>query len=161
MTREQFIENVTREQEGLRRFLLVLCGGDRALADDLAQNALVKAYIASGDYVPRVKFSTWLYKIAYNCFIDHTRKKVPQTVGDDSPEAARIADGGRTDAKFDHQDLYAAIDRLQPNERAVILLFYMEDRPVKEISSILNIPDGTVKSHLSRGREHLKTMLKR
>ena len=161
MTREQFIENVTREQEGLRRFLLVLCGGDKSLSDDIAQNALVKAYIASGDFVPRVKFSTWLYKIAYNCFIDNVRKKSVQTVRDDSTEASKIADPSLTDSRFEHQALYAAIDRLQPNERAVILLFYMEDRPVKEIASILNIPDGTVKSHLSRGREHLKLLLKR
>lgn len=161
MTREQFIENVTKEQEGLRRFLLALCGGDRARADDLAQNALVKAYIASGDYVPRVKFSTWLYRIAYNCFIDSVRKKKPQTTSDDSLEASRLADDSATDSRFEHQELYAAIDKLPPNERAAILLFYMEDRPIKEISSILNIPDGTVKSHLSRGREHLRQFIKR
>lgn len=161
MTREQFIENVTKEQEGLRRFLLALCGGDRARADDLAQNALVKAYIASSDYVPRVKFSAWLYKIAYNCFIDSVRKKKPQTTSDDSHEASRLADDSAADSKFEHQELYAAIDKLPPNERAAILLFYMEDRPIKEISSILNIPDGTVKSHLSRGREHLRQFIKR
>ena len=161
MTREQFIENVTKEQEGLRRFLLALCGGDRARADDLAQNALVKAYIASSDYVPRVKFSTWLYKIAYNCFIDSVRKKKPQTTSDDSLEASRLADDLAADSRFEHQELYAAIDKLPPNERAAILLFYMEDRPIKEISSILNIPDGTVKSHLSRGREHLRQFIKR
>lgn len=161
MTREQFIENVTREQEGLRRFLLALCGGDRPQADDLAQNALVKAYIASGDYVPRVKFSTWLYRIAYNCFIDSVRKKKPRTVGDDSPEVSALAGDSVADSRFEHQELYAAIDKLPPGERAAILLFYMEDRPVKEISSILGIPGGTVKSHLSRGREHLRKTMKR
>ncbi len=159
MTREDFIRNVTAEQEGLRRFLLTLCDGDRALADDLAQSALVKAYVASADYVPRVKFSTWLYRIAYNGFIDHVRKKKPKTIDDTSPEAMRVACDSRADARFEHQDLHAAIDKLPPNEKAVILLFYMEDRPVKEISVILNIPEGTVKSHLSRGREHLKTLM--
>lgn len=161
MTREQFIENVKADQEGLRKFLLALCGGDRVQADDLAQTALVKAYIASGDYVPRFKFSTWLYKIAYNCFIDSVRRKKPRTVGDDSPEVSALAGDSAADSRFEHQELYAAIDKLPPGERAAILLFYMEDRPVKEISSILGIPGGTVKSHLSRGREHLRKTMKR
>lgn len=161
MTREQFIENVKADQEGLRKFLLALCGGDREQADDLAQTALVKAYIASDDYVPRFRFSSWLYRIAYNCFIDSVRRKKPRTVGDDSPEAAALAGGYAADSRFEHQALYAAIDKLPPGERAAILLFYMEDRPVKEISSILGIPGGTVRSHLSRGREHLRKIIER
>lgn len=159
MTREEFIKNVTAEQEGLRRFLLALCEGDRAQADDLAQSALVKAYVASADYIPRVKFSTWLYRIAYNCFIDYVRKKRPKTIDEASSEAQNLADDSRADSRFEHQDLYAAIEKLPPKEKAVILLFYMEDRPIKEISTILSIPEGTIKSHLSRGREHLKTLM--
>jgi len=153
VTREQFIEYVNAEQEGLRRFLLVLCCGNKAKADDIAQNALVKAYVASGDFSPRAKFSTWLFKIAYNCFIDNTRKKNLNVVCDDSEVADAVPDGDSSDAAFEYENLYAAIDALSPKEKAIILLFYMEDRPIKEISAILDIPEGTVKSHLSRGRE--------
>lgn len=159
MTRGQFIENVSAEQEGLRRFLLVLCSGDKAKADDIAQNALIKAYVASGDYSPRAKFSTWLFKIAYNCFIDSVRKKSLDVVCDESEVENTVPDSAASDAAFEHENLYAAIDALPPNERASILLFYMEDRPIKEISAILNLPEGTVKSHLSRGREHIKNRL--
>lgn len=159
MTREHFIENVKAEQKGLRKFLLALCNGDGQRADDIAQDALVKAYISSEEYVPRAKFSSWLYRIAYNCFIDSVRKRAIMTV--DAVEAAVAADAARADGAFEYQALYAAIDGLPPGEKAAILLFYMEDRPVKEISDILNIPSGTVRSQLSRGREHLRKMIER
>ena len=67
MTQERFISLVRTEQEPLRRFLLALCGGDAALADDIAQDALVRAYVASGSFLGLSKFSTWLFRIAYNC----------------------------------------------------------------------------------------------
>ena len=77
MTRERFITEVREQQEPLRRFLLALCNGDSALADDIAQDALVRAYVASGSFLGLAKFSTWLFRIAYNCYIDHCRKARP------------------------------------------------------------------------------------
>ncbi len=74
MTRERFISLVRSEQESLRRFLLSMCNGDAALADDIAQDALVRAYVSSGSFLGLSKFSTWLFRIAYNCFVDHCRK---------------------------------------------------------------------------------------
>ena len=73
MTREQFIALISEEQESLRRFLLALCEGDRMEAEDIAQEAMVKAYIAIERFVERAKFATWLFKIAYNTFLDHQR----------------------------------------------------------------------------------------
>ena len=67
MIEERFIDLVKVEQEPLRRFLLALCGGDSALADDIAQDSLVRAYVASGSFLGLSKFRTWLFKIAYNC----------------------------------------------------------------------------------------------
>ena len=61
MSPERFIEDVRAEQESLRRFLLALCGGDAPLADDIAQDALVRAYVASGSFLGLSKFSTWLW----------------------------------------------------------------------------------------------------
>lgn len=155
MTREHFIELVRMEQEGLRKFLLVLCSGDSMLADDLAQEALVKAYVASGSYRPLCKFSTWLYRIAYNTFIDFKRRRTPVFV--DVEEADIIASESE---KKDYRPLYEAIAGLSARERAVITLFYLEDRQVREIAAILGIPAGTVKSDLSRGREHLRKKVK-
>lgn len=62
MTRADFIQQVSKEQESLRRFLLALCSGDRNEADDIAQEALIKAYIALERYREEQKFSTWLFQ---------------------------------------------------------------------------------------------------
>ena len=64
--------------------------------------------------------------------------------------------GDATDASFRYQQLYRAMDLLPQKEKAAIALFYFEDRSIKEISSILDMPSGTVKYHLSMGRTHLK-----
>ena len=64
-----------------------------------------------------------------------------------------------SDASFRYQQLYQALDMLSEKERVVIILFYFEDRSIKEISSILGIPSGTVKYHLSIGRSHLKELI--
>ena len=156
MNQERFIDLVRAEQEPLRRFLLGLCSGDAAQADDIAQDALVRAYVASGSFLGLSKFSTWLYRIAYNCYIDHVRRKTPDTVPAESPEARRIPSGDASDAAFRYQQLYQALERIPEKERAAIVLHYFEDRSIKEISAILGIPAGTVKYQLSSGRQHLK-----
>ena len=154
MTRERFISLVRAEQEPLRRFLLALCGGDDALSDDIAQEALVRAYVASDSFLGLSKFSTWLFRIAYNCYIDHCRKVHPEETPIEAAIAVPAEDA--SDAAFRYQQLYQALDRLPEKEKAAIALFYFEDRSIKEISSILGIPAGTVKYHLSLGRTHLR-----
>ena len=146
MTQERFISLVRTEQEPLRRFLLALCGGDAALADDIAQDALVRAYVASGSFLGLSKFSTWLFRIAYNCYIDHCRKAKPEQTSVD--DALEIPAAESSDSAFRYQQLYRAMDRLPEKEKAAISLFYFEDRSIKEIAAILGIPQGTVKYHL-------------
>ncbi len=154
MTQERFISQVKAEQESLRRFLLALCGGDAALADDIAQDALVRAYVASGSFLGLSKFSTWLFRIAYNCYIDNCRKVRPEQV--DVEAAAYLASADTSDRAFRYQQLYQALDKLPEKEKAAIALFYFEDRSIKEISAIMGMPQGTVKYQLSMGRTHLK-----
>ena len=72
-----------------------------------------------------------------------------------------MATTSRSDDGFAYQELYSAIDGLNVSERTAVLLFYMEDRPIKEIAAIMNIAEGTVKGYLSRGREHLRTKLRK
>ena len=159
MSPERFIDLVRAEQESLRRFLLALCGGDSQEADDIAQDALVRAYVASGSSLGLSKFSTWLFRIAYNCYIDRCRKIKPETIQPDSPQVLDIPATDETDAAFKYQQLYMALDRLPEKEKASIVLHYFEDRSIKEIASILEIPPGTVKYYLSIGRNHLKDLL--
>ena len=159
MSPERFIDLVRAEQESLRRFLLALCGGDSQEADDIAQDALVRAYVGSGSFLGLSKFSTWLFRIAYNCYIDRCRKTKPETIQPDSPQALDIPATDETDAAFKYQQLYMALDCLPEKEKASIILHYFEDRSIKEIASILEIPPGTVKYYLSIGRNHLKDLL--
>ena len=156
MTSEQFIDLVRTEQEPLRRFLLALCGGDRALADDIAQDALVRAYVSSGSFLGRSKFKTWLFRIAYNCYIDNFRKKTPVRVDPESYEAQSLPSGDSADSRFRYQQLYQALERIPEKEKTAIVLFYFEDRSIKEIAAIMDMPIGTVKYNLSVGRNHLK-----
>ena len=154
MTRERFISLASAEQEPLRRFLLALCGGDAALADDIAQEALVRAYVASGSFLGLSRFGTWLFRIAYNCYIDHCRKVWPSQAPVE--EAADLPSGDTSDQSFRYQQLYQALKLLPEKEKAAISLFYFEDRSIKEISTILGMPPGTVKYNLHMGRTHLK-----
>lgn len=159
MSPERFIDHVRAEQESLRRFLLALCGGDSQEADDIAQDALVRAYVASGSFMGLSKFSTWLFRIAYNCYIDRQRKSRPDTISTDTVQARNIPSSEHTDDRFKYQQLYQALETLPEKEKATIILHYFEDLSIKEIASILRIPPGTVKYHLSIGRNHLKSIL--
>lgn len=153
---------VSREQESLRRFLCVLCKGNAFLADDIAQEALLKAYMAFGKFEGRAKFSTWLFRIAYNCFYDKQAASVKTERVPLGPQHEEIAaDDGRPERRFEYQDLYRAIGDLPEKEQAVILLFYMEEKSIREIEAITGMPSGTVRSHLSRARAHLKNFLVR
>ena len=159
MSPDRFIDHVRAEQESLRRFLLALCGGDSQEADDIAQDALVRAYVASGSFLGLSKFSTWLFRIAYNCYIDRQRRPRPESISTDAVQVLNIPSSELTDDKFKYQQLYHALEQLPEKEKAVIILHYFEDRSIKEIASILQIPLGTAKYHLSIGRNHLKSIL--
>ena len=157
MTREQFIGLVEEVQGPLRRFLCVLCGGDASRADDLAQEALLKAYLSFEGFEGRARFSTWLFRIAYNCFYDW-KKTVHPTCGD-VPTGA-VSDE-TPDRNFRHQKLYMAINALSDHEKATVLLFYMEGKPVKEIEAITGLSSTAIRTHLFRARRHLKAFLEK
>lgn len=164
MTKEQFIEMVAQEQESLRRFLRGLCSGDGFRADDLAQEALLKAYLSFERFEGRSRFSTWLFRIAFNCWYDSQRRAGRESEwlsldvkppGDDASYAAE----SEIDRSHEYQQLHLAIGNLPLQEQTVILLFYMEEKSVKEIEIITGMPSGTVRSHLCRARRHLKEYL--
>ena len=157
MTREGFIELVKREQEALRGFLLYLCCGNKEEADDIAQDALVKAYLSSAGYQEKGKFRSWLFKIAHNTFLNH---KVSCRMTESIEEARTLISDTAADASFEHQDLYLALRTLPPKERSAITLFYLNGYNIKEIAAITEASEEAVKKQLSRGRDQLKEKLK-
>lgn len=156
MTREQFISHVEGTQKAFRRFLVALCCGDSALADDVAQETYIKAYLSCDDFSDNAKFKAWIFRIGYNAFIDHKRAS---KVFVDYDEARTIASNEVTDASFRYQALYHALDQLPPKERTSVLLFYMEGYSIKEIADIEEVSQDAVRQHLSRGRTHLRNLL--
>ena len=156
MTREVFITHVQREQEALRGFLLALCCGKKDDADDLAQDALVKAYLSLAGYQNKGKFRSWLFKIAYNTFLNH---KASCRTMESIDEARSLIGGPAADSSFEHQDLYLALRTLPPKERSAITLFYLNGYSIKEIAAITDASQDAVKQQLSRGRDKLKARL--
>lgn len=158
MTREQFIAHAESVQAALRRFLTALCCGDTQLADDIAQESLLKAYMSCDSFRDPSKFNAWIYKIAYNTFITHRRTSRPAV---DYTEANAAEADSSSDSGFEYQDLYHALDKLQPKERSAILLYYMEGYSIKEIAAMVDASVDAIKQHLSRGRNHLRGLLSR
>jgi RNA polymerase sigma factor, sigma-70 family len=156
MTREQFITHVENTQKAFRRFLVALCGGDTSLADDVAQEAYIKAYLSSEGLNNPKKFNAWIYRIGYNTFINHKRSE-RFSVGYD--EALHVTSCSQSDDTFRYQQLYIALNNLPDKERTSILLFYLEDYSIKEIAEIVGASQDAVKQHLSRGRNHLRGLL--
>ena len=156
MDRSEFIAYVESNQKALRRFLTALCCGDSALADDIAQETYMKAYMSADGFRGDARFSSWVYRIAYNTFVSYRRSHLLAT---DVSEAAAVASDDSADSGFRYQPLYAALDRLNERERTAVLLFYIEGYTIKEISAIVDASEDAVKQHLSRARKHLKTLL--
>lgn len=159
MTREQFTDMVRSEQKGLRRFLLTLCGGDRMTADDIAQESLMKAYLALSKYDERQKARLWLMKIAYNTFLNHHAKTARHRF-EDIDATAMISSLHSSDESFRYQELLQAMAQLPDSERTTLILHYFEGYKVEEIAHITNCTDAAVKKRLQRGREELKRRIK-
>lgn len=161
MTRERFIELATAEQEPLRRFLLALCGGDRMEAEDLAQDAFIKAWLASERFDEQYKFRTWLYKIAYRTLLDHAKRPRLERLSEvsDNSELSDISDY-TADAAFRYEALYRAIDQLPQRVRAATLLYHIEGYSIKDIATITHSNPVAVRQQLHRGLTRLREILK-
>lgn len=156
MDKQQFIQYVESNQKAVRRFLTALCCGDAALADDLAQDTFVKAFLSYDSFREDSKFSTWIYRIAYNTFVSH-RRSIRSSEPLEEAEMNRSND--RADSGFEYQELHMALASLSEKERSAILLHYMQGYAVNEIAEINGSSPEAVRQQLSRGRQHLKHLL--
>lgn len=156
--KRSFDQLVLRHQSPVRRFLLHLTNGDEALADDLAQETFIKAYIHLHNFKGISKFSTWLFRISYNLFYDYQRSRKDQ-LNEDLEVAGATIEIESDNTKELANDLELALSTLKAEERAIMLLFYMEELSVDTISGVMQLPVNTVKSHLHRSRNKMKTFL--
>ena len=150
--KKAFCRLVEAYQSPIRRLFYHLTG-DEELSKDLAQDTFIKVWINIGSFRAAAKFSTWLYRIAYNVFCDYGRTKKPSaTVDVDKLSNKMKTDTSGKDFGIDFEH---ALRVLKDEERVAMLLFYMEDQTVVTISKMMNCPANTVKSYLHRGREKI------
>ena len=155
--RRAFDELVRRYQSPVRRFFLIQTMGNEQLSDDLAQDTFIKAYMSIASFRGLASFKTWLMRIAYNVFYDYTRKR--QIAVSDW----QLAESQQPTAKSQQpiaMDLYAALALLKPDERTCITLQLIDGYDIAGIAKITQMKEGTVKSHLSRGKEKLANYLR-
>lgn len=165
--RHAFAELVRRHQSAVRACLRKLAAGNHALADDLAQETFVLAWRNLKSFRQEAAFSTWLYRIATNCWLADARKRKEELLGDvagDATDEEMAATLG--DAVADHGpartlaiDLERALAALSEGERAAIVQCYHNDLSHEEAAYVLDMPVGTVKTHILRGKQKLKAAL--
>jgi RNA polymerase sigma factor (sigma-70 family) len=168
--RHAFSELVRRHQSAVRATLRRLTAGNHALADDLAQETFMLAYRNLESFRQEARFSTWLYRIATNAYLAHARKRKEELLGDRDAEIAAGEDGldaepsGAEEADHAHaatlrMDMDRALAALSEGERAAIVQCYHNDLSHEEAAVVLNCPVGTVKTHILRAKQKLRSQL--
>jgi RNA polymerase sigma-70 factor (ECF subfamily) len=160
----------------VRRFARAFARNDDE-AGDLAQEALVKVYRSIRSYGFQSAFSTWLYAIVRNVFLDGARSRVgkeraaeqplerrhmegrPTTDGDVIGDADAMRADLRLEREQERKRVWDALVAVPPEFRTTLVLYDIEGLSYDEVAAIERVPLGTVKSRLSRGREHLRRAL--
>lgn len=167
-----FRELVDRYRARIYTFVLGIVK-DREEANDIAQDAFIKVYASLKSYDPSRNFSSWLFKIAQNLAIDYLRKRRHEEISLDAPLeslegevglqlASRGLDPDRVVEGLEiNEAIEAAVAGLDPLPRSAILLRHVEGKTYEEIAEILDVPLGTVKTHIFRARRLLREKLKR
>ena len=138
---------------------------DHHEAEDICQDAFLKAFASLDTFSCEYRFSTWLFTIGYRVCLNRLRRKRPFS-GDLDFSAMASQDGANPSATLESEEagrvrtsVWSAVDRLSPPQRATILLFYRNDFGCQEIARVLQLPLATVKSHLHRARARLRELL--
>jgi RNA polymerase sigma-70 factor (ECF subfamily) len=152
--------------------LVVRMVGDPAVAEEIAQEAFLKAFRSLGSYDPSRKFSSWIFKIAHNATLDHMRRKRPDTVpleagaeedapgvGHRLPDESLVSPQIEAESSELAQAMEDAISRLRPEYREVVTLRFQEGMAYQEIADITGLPMGTVKTYIFRARKELAAHL--
>lgn len=152
--------------------------GSRDEAEDLTQEVFIRMYRTLSSYdVQRGAFTTWVTTVTRNLLVDHFRKRKMDRMTESldagsGPEeeglslAEKLADGGvapdRHVGRRETQELVQqALQKLSPELREAVILRDLQDMDYREIAQALNVPEGTVKSRINRGRTELARLLQR
>lgn len=144
--------------------------GDRDAADDLTQEACLKAFRSFSRFKPGSNYRAWIFRILTNLCLDHLRRE-KRSLFLRADVDRNVLESGATVRRDDDPDVqllrneirravFRAMNRLTPEIRVVVSLALLEGRTYQEIAEIVGCPVGTVRSRLSRGRQQLRHSLK-
>lgn len=157
-------ECVRAFQGQLYAYILRLSGKPE-MAEDIVQEAFVRALTNLDRFDDRYRFSTWLFTIARRLYINSMQKLKPMyeselvgSMGGNAgrPEAGPIGAEVHSNAR---DEIQRALQHLPADQREVVVLFHQFDWPITQIARHMDMPEGTVKSHLHRGRRRLRAAL--
>lgn len=156
--RNAFAELVRRHQSVLRASLRKMTGGQFELADDIAQETFILAWKNIRHFRFEAKFSTWLYRIAFNAWQSEVRKKHELPMDEDKmPEPEPVeSEAAHTGMR---RDLARAMEGLTDGERNAILQCYYNDLSHDEAAYVLGMPLGTVKTNILKAKEKMRARL--
>lgn len=165
-----FVELVDLCQAGVIQYFVYLTR-NRATAEDLAQEVLIRIFQAGKGYQPKARFRTYLFRIARNLWIDHCRreqhqaKNVSLDAADEDGNGLRATlpapDRSGGPAPGEHEALRKAIDQLPIEQREVVLMSQIQGLLYEEVAQALEIPVGTVKSRMFHALRRLREILGR
>ncbi|SHI69681.1 RNA polymerase sigma-70 factor, ECF subfamily [Clostridium cavendishii DSM 21758] len=152
--KEAFEELIRTNKDSMYRIAKTILSNEDDIIEAM-QEATLKAYKGINKLRQKEFFKTWLFRILINECNEVYRKKNKEIIVDKEELCTiSIVD------KYENMDLKNAINTLNKDMQTIINLYYYEDLSVKDISSILNIPENTVKTNLSRARKRLYSVLK-
>jgi RNA polymerase sigma-70 factor (ECF subfamily) len=156
--RNAFAELVRRHQSTLRASVRKMTGGQIELSDDIAQETFILAWRNIRSFRFEAKFSTWLYRIAFNVWQSDARKKHETPMADE-----HMPDPEPVEAESNHsgvkRDLARAMECLSDAERDAIVQCYYNDLSHEEAAYVLGIPLGTVKTNILKAKEKMRARL--
>ncbi len=166
--RDAASELVRAHQRSLYAYIFRMCNRPH-LAEDVVQEAFVRAITNIHRFDPKYRFSTWLFVIAKRVYLNGAQRKRPAydsdviaTIGERDGTVTASA-SGRVEATDERAAQAGALNRalgqLTEDQREVLILFHQHDWPISLIASHLGMPEGTVKSHLHRGRRRLREVV--
>lgn len=145
----------------MRAYARTLCAGDASLADDMAQEALAKAWQARRSYELGTNFKAWTFRILRNVFFSEHRKSRRQTSLDPEVAAATLVAVDNPDSILALDELRRGMARLSPEHREALILVGASGLSYEEVADVCGVAVGTVKSRVSRARSLLQALIER
>jgi RNA polymerase sigma-70 factor (ECF subfamily) len=165
--KEAFAAIVRRYEAPLLRYIIRMGCKNTGAAQDLLQEVFIKTYVHLNEYDHSLQFSSWIYRIAHNEIVSSFRKERcrPSILEQEKDFFLfeKVVDDLGLSAEGEQmhstEEIQAAVGRLDPRSREIIILKFFEEKRYEEISDILHIPQGTVATLINRAKKKIKSFL--